>query len=246
MTVRIIDTETTGFDPATDEICEIASLDLKKINGQFCARNPLSTLVKISKPMPAQASAVHHIIDEDLHDAPGIDDALVPFAEHDDAELVFVAHNADFDRGFLKPYLRSQRWICTYKVALRVLPDLPSHSNQFLRYHFGIIDPLGVERKTIDPHRALSDCYVTAAVFARLMQLASFAQMLEWSEEPPLHSMLTFGKHKGLRYDDPGVPHSYLRWMIAQDDMSEGQKFSANYWLAKRGEAESKKLMGTA
>ncbi len=248
MTVRIIDTETSGFDPAADEICEIASLDLKKINGQFRATNLLSTLVRISKPMPAQASAVHHIVDADLSDAPGIDDALVPFAEHDGAELVLVAHNADFDRSFLKPWLRSQRWICTYKVALRLLPDLPSHSNQFLRYHFGIIDPLGIDRKSIDPHRALSDCFVTAAVFIQLMTLApSFAQMLAWSEEPPLKSRITFGtKHKGLRYDDPEVPTSYLRWIINESSLDEATKYSAGYWLAKRGEAESKKLMGTA
>lgn len=187
MTVRIIDCETTGTDPATDEICEVASIDLKKIDGRFRAVNPLETLVKISKPMPAQASAVHHIIDADLMGAPSIEDALVPFVEHDDAELVFVAHNADFERSFLKPWLRSQRWICTYKVALRVLPDLPSHSNQFLRYHFGIINPLGIERDAINPHRAISDCYVTGAVFAKLLTLATFPQCSHGATRPRLN-----------------------------------------------------------
>lgn len=245
MTVRIIDTETTGFDPATDEICEIASIDIKKVDGLFRAINPLETFCKISKPMPAQASAVHHIIDADLMGAPGIEEALVPFVEHDDAELVFVAHNADFDRGFLKPYLRSQRWICTYKVALRLFPDLPSHSNQFLRYHFGYVTPFGIER--VSPHRAISDCYVTGVVFLELMRHTTFQQMLAWSDEPPLKSRITFGtKHKGLRYDDPEVPTSYLRWIINESSLDEATKFSAQHWLDQRGQAESAKLMAGA
>ncbi|WP_045834482.1 exonuclease domain-containing protein [Hyphomicrobium sp. 99] len=245
MTVRIIDTETTGTDPSADEICEIASVDLKKVDGLFCVRNPLSTFAAISKPMPPEASAAHHIVDKDLIGAPPIDQALVPFTEHDDAELVFVAHNADFERAFLKPWLRSQRWICTYKVALRVLPDLPSHSNQFLRYYFGLVEPFGMARESIAPHRALSDCYVTAAVFVQLALLSpSYAQMFAWSDEPPLKSRITFGKkHKGLRYDDPAVPTSYLRWIINESDLDEPTKFSAQHWLDQRAEAENQKLM---
>lgn len=245
MTVRIIDTETTGFDPNVDEICEVASIDLKKVDGLFRAVNPLSTFCKISKPMPAQASAVHHIVDADLRGAPSLDDALVPFVEHDDAELVYVAHNADFDRSFLKPHIRAQRWICTYKVALRLLPDLPSHSNQFLRYHFGLIEPFGRARDTLDPHRALSDVYVTGAVFLQLWMLApSYAQMIAWSDEPPLKSRITFGtKHKGLRYDDPDVPTSYLRWIINESSLDEGTKFSAQHWLDQRAKAGNQELM---
>lgn len=247
MTVRVIDTETTGTDPATDEICEVASIDIKKVDGLFRAVNPLSTFAAISKPMPAEAAAVHHIIDADLRGAPKIDAALVPFVEHDDAELVFVAHNADFERAFLKPWMRSQRWICTYKVALRVLPDLPRHSNQFLRYHFGYITPFGMERDALPTHRALSDCYVTGAVFLKLMQLASFSQMVAWSDEPPLKSVITFGtKHKGLRYDNPDVPNSYLRWIVNESSLDEATKYSAGYWLAERGKAENEKLMAGA
>lgn len=247
MTVRVIDLETTGTDPASDEICEIASIDIRKIGGDLGAANPLSTLVAITKPMPAQASAVHHIIDRDLIGAPKIEDALIPFSEHSDAELVLVAHNADFERAFLRPYIREPKWICTYKVALRLLPDLPSHSNQFLRYHFGLIEPMGVGRATVEAHRALSDCYVTAAVFLQLMQMTKFQQMIAWSEEPPLKSRITFGtKHKGLRYDSPDVPVSYLRWIINESSLDDATKFSAGYWLEKRGAAENAKLMAGA
>jgi DNA polymerase III epsilon subunit-like protein len=49
MTVRVIDIETTGIDPATDAIIEIASVDLLK-DGAIA--NQRSTLVR-----PASASS---------------------------------------------------------------------------------------------------------------------------------------------------------------------------------------------
>ena len=61
-------------------------------------------------------------------------------------------------------------WICTYKCALRVWPDLVSHSNQALRYTLGLINPHGIDRKTLNPHRALSDVIVTSAIFERATQ----------------------------------------------------------------------------
>ena len=42
-----------------------------------------------------------------------------------------AAHNADFETKFFEPMLPV---ICTYKAALRVWPDAPSHSNGALRY----------------------------------------------------------------------------------------------------------------
>jgi DNA polymerase III epsilon subunit-like protein len=71
MTVRIIDIETTGTDPATDAIIEIASVDLLK-DGTIT--NQRSTLVRPPIPVPPESSAVHHLIDEDLAFAPQLDE----------------------------------------------------------------------------------------------------------------------------------------------------------------------------
>ena len=67
MVVRVIDIETTGMDPSKDAIIEIASIDL--VNGGGVA-NARSTNVAPGRPVPPLASAVHHITDEDLRDAP--------------------------------------------------------------------------------------------------------------------------------------------------------------------------------
>ena len=67
MTIRIVDIETTGTDPASDMIIEIASVDLL---GDGTIANQMSTLVRPGIPVPPESSAVHHLIDADLASAP--------------------------------------------------------------------------------------------------------------------------------------------------------------------------------
>ena len=226
MTVRVIDIETTGTDPATDAILEIASVDLLR-DGTIT--NQMSTLVRPSRPIPPESSAVHHLIDADFADAPPLEAVLDRFKGAD----AYVAHNADFERSFLQHLLGDALWACTYKCALRVWPDLLSHSNQALRYRLGFIDPFGIDRHTLNPHRALSDAIVTAAVFGEIIKHATWPDIVRWSSEPALLSVLRFGKHRGERFDT--VPIDYLRWIIeGHNELSLDVKSSARYWLEKR------------
>ncbi len=62
----VLDLETTGTDPATDRIVEIAAMRLEPDGRRLlrCRRlNP-------RRPIPAEATAVHGIRDEDVRDAP--------------------------------------------------------------------------------------------------------------------------------------------------------------------------------
>lgn len=111
--VRVIDTETTGVEPS-DQLVEIASVDWTEAG----LGHSLQTLVRPTVPIPATASAIHHIRDRDIVDAPAADEAVALFA----GAPVFAAHNARFDRMFL-PY--EGPWVCTYKVALSLFPDAP-------------------------------------------------------------------------------------------------------------------------
>ena len=84
MVVRVIDIETTGIDPASDAIIEIASVDLVRGGGVVNAR---STYVAPGRPIPAVASAVHHLTDEDVRNAPPLAEVLSMFVGAD----VYVA-----------------------------------------------------------------------------------------------------------------------------------------------------------
>jgi DNA polymerase III epsilon subunit-like protein len=101
MVVRVIDIETTGMDPATDAIIEIASVDLVKGGGITNAR---STYVAPGRPIPPLASAVHYITDEDLRDAPPLSDALTMFTGAD----IYVRTTVPSSRAF-SPGIRSGR-----------------------------------------------------------------------------------------------------------------------------------------
>ena len=223
MVVMVIDIETTGIDPATDAIIEIAPVDLVRGGGVTNAR---STYVAPGRRIPAITSAVHHLTDEAVHGAPPLSEVLPMFAGAD----VYVAHNCEFEQSFLTRHQAwpLTPWVCTYKCALRVWPDLVGHKNQELRYQLGLASPYGIPRDQISPHRAASDVVITAAILEELIKQARWSQLLQWSYEPPLHTRLHFGKHRGERYD--AVPVDYLAWIL-RSDLDSGVKHSAQYWL---------------
>jgi exodeoxyribonuclease X len=231
MTVRVIDIETTGTDAAVDEVIEIASVDVQA-NGTIA--NHLEALVCPPIPVPPEASAVHHLLYQDLTGKPPLKEVLPIFQGAD----AYVAHNAEFERTFLGKHLGDVPWVCTYKCALRVWPDFPSHSNQSLRYRLGLANPFGIDRHTLNPHRALSDAIVTAAVFVELTKRATWSDLVRWSAEPALHTRLPMGRHRGERFD--AVPEDYLRWIVeGRNELREEIKASAAYWLEKCASSES-------
>jgi len=232
MVLRIIDIETTGEDPAVDGIIEIASVDAVR-HGK--PTRPVQCLVNPGMAISPLASAVHHIVDADVRNALPIDKVISNFAGAD----VYVAHNRQFEQEFLSPHLGDVVWLCTYRCALRLWPNLPKHSLQALRYQLGYARPFDLTDAELAPHRALPDCYVTAAVLIALLNKAQedgvdFKTLLSWSAEPPLMAVFSSGMHRGERFD--AVDRSYLQWIIDKSNLDDGAKFSARYWLTPPAE----------
>jgi exodeoxyribonuclease X len=229
MTVRVIDIETTGTDPAKDAIVEMASVDVYKTPDGYGITSERETLVFPGMSIPAASSAVHHLVDDDVVMAKRIEEVVVDF----DTANAYIAHNCAFERSFLDRYFgEDQTWVCTMKCALRVWPEAPGHSNQVLRYWLGHVDPFGRHKDSLKTHRALSDAIVTAAIFTDLVARAPWKQLVEWTKEPALYSTLTFGKHKGMKYAD--APADYLDWLAYKSEMDADTKFSARHWLEQR------------
>lgn len=229
--LRCIDLETTGTDPKVHDIIEIASVDITKDG----FANPITQFVLLpsGKSIPPESSAVHHLIEEDITNGIALPDALNRFIGAD----WYLAHNAPFEQSFLPP---AWRFVCTYKAALRVWPDAPGHSLQTLRYWLKLIHPLGTMRTKIDPHRALSDVIVTAAVFHEMLKAgAKWGQLVQWSSEPPVHKWCRFGnKHRNKTFAEiASADPSYLTWIIDKSEMDDGIKHSARVALEHRGEA---------
>jgi DNA polymerase III subunit epsilon len=88
-----IDTETTGRDPASDRVVEVACVRWER--GSITLRK--SWLVNPGRPIPKEASDVHGILDEHVKDAPTFAE-IVPELLEALAGAIPLAYNAEFDR----------------------------------------------------------------------------------------------------------------------------------------------------
>lgn len=223
MLIRAVDLETTGLEPPpTDAACQIGWCDL--VDGVVGAM--AGTFIDPGRPIPPQASAVHHIIDADVAGAPAWREAVNDMLGGDQI-TAFAAHNSRFEDKHLTPeVVGSIPWLCTYRCALRVWPDAPDHKNQTLRYW---LNPEGLDRAIANvAHRAPEDAYVTAFIARELLKHQSLDMLLKWSSRPAVLLTVGFGKHAGMKWSD--VDTGYLRWITGQD-FDEDVLYTAKYWL---------------
>lgn len=211
---RVCDLETTGKDPANAEVVEVACCDVAEREGGLCVprSSAAHSLVRPAMKIPPSASAVHHVTDDDVADAPTWADAwhiLVDDGLRD--EMVFAAHVASFERNWLDPLIKA-RWICTWKCALRQWPGLESYSLQSLRYELR----LQVEWGRADPpHRALPDAYVCGLLLIELLRHQAVETLIAWSDEPPVFTTFDFGQFKGKPLTAAGT--GYLDWLANKE-----------------------------
>ena len=231
MLIRVIDFETTGLqeDKGGAAICEIGWRDVEATPPGAVVGGGQSFLVDPGRPIPAITRAVHHISDADVAGAVSPAEGLLRLQEGPPA--YFAAHNAKFEQAFFSD--SGAPWICTYKVALRLWPDAPSHTNQVLRYWLGL--ELPCEDAAMPPHRAGPDAYVTAHLLARMIaeDRASLDDMVRWTSGPPLLPRITFGKYRGAEWQD--VPRDYLEWIVNKSDLDSDTKANARHHLKNTG-----------
>lgn len=231
MLIRVIDLETCGFEPPKDGgsgVCEIGWYDLIGEGSSWRIGNGGSAMVHPGCAIPPETSAVHHIIDGDVAGSPTWD-VTTPIVFTDKVDA-FAAHNAKFERQWCTPAIAGDRpWICTHRVALRLWPEAPLHSNQGLRYWRR---PDGVDRTIAAlAHRAMPDAYITAHHLRDQLAAAPLADLIRWTDEPALLVRCSFGKHRGARWSE--VPTDYLRWCAGQG-MDENVAFTVRRELDRR------------
>jgi DNA polymerase-3 subunit epsilon len=165
VTFVVVDLETTGSNPAQDQITEIGAVKVRggQVLGEF------QTLVNTRVPIPAVISVLTGITDAMVAGAPPLRAALPAFLEFA-AGSVVVAHNARFDVGFLKAACASTgaTWPDPVVVdtvhlarALVTADESPNHRLSSLARVF---------RSRVTPdHRALHDAQATVEVLHGLI-----------------------------------------------------------------------------
>jgi DNA polymerase-3 subunit epsilon len=163
----VLDTETTGLDPlAGHRLIEIGCIELvnRIPSGQFFHRylNP-------ERDVPEEAIAVHGLSAEFLQDKPRfteVADELIAFI----GEAPLVAHNAQFDLGFLNAELERsarrplppERLIDTLMLARRRHPAGPNRLDDLCARY-------GIDNSRRAKHGALLDAEILSEVYLELI-----------------------------------------------------------------------------
>ena len=163
----VLDTETTGFEPAEgDRIVEIGGVEL--FNHVPTGRT-YHQYINPQRAMPAEAFAVHGLGDDFLRDKPVFRDIAQAFVDFiGDARLVI--HNASFDMKFLNaelgwlgfPAIPFDRAVDTLAIARRRFPGAPASLDALCRR-------FGVDNSAREKHGALLDSEILAEVYLELI-----------------------------------------------------------------------------
>ena len=163
----ILDTETTGLDPAGGHrIVEIGCVELLNCipTGRVWHHyfNP-------DRDMPQSAYEVHGLSLQFLSSKPRFGELADDFAEFIEGAML-VAHNAAFDFAFLnaefervqRPLLRWDRIVDTLALARRRHPGSPCSLDALCKRY-------GVDLSERGKHGALLDCRLLASVYVELV-----------------------------------------------------------------------------
>ncbi len=163
----IFDTETTGLSPDNgDRICEIGAIEMVEL---MPTGRTYHVLINPERDMPAEAEKVHGHSNADLADKPKFRDIAEDFLAFIGEDSKLVAHNANFDMGFVnaelvrigRPKLPEARVIDTLALARKKFPGakltLDALCNRF-----------GIDLARRVKHGALLDSELLADVYVEL------------------------------------------------------------------------------
>src|SRR5262245_61476805 len=95
----VVDTETTGLEPAKARIVEIGAVRIARRRRDGAP--PFRRLVRPGVPVPAAATRVHGIDDAALADAPPFAEVWPDFAQYI-GDALLIGHAVGFDLAVLK------------------------------------------------------------------------------------------------------------------------------------------------
>ncbi|MDT8717779.1 DNA polymerase III subunit alpha [Clostridium sp. 19966] len=203
-TYCVLDLETTGFSAVTEKITEIGAMKVKdgKVIEEFsCFVNP-------EKPIPLRVVEVTNITDDMVKDAETIDQVFPKLLEFI-KDSVLVAHNAEFDVGFLKHnakvlgYDFDFTYVDTLSLAKEVFPDYKTYKLGRIAKNLGI--------KVEVAHRALDDVDTTVKVFNVMLQ------MLKDRGAETLEEIDTYGSDEEAKKEEYKKLKTYHAIILAKD-----------------------------
>ena len=244
-TYCVLDLETTGLSFRTEKITEVGIMKIK--NGEVL--DEFSCFVNPEKPIPQRVVEVTNITDDMVKDAETIDKVFPKILEFV-GDSVLVAHNADFDIGFLKynakqlGYSLENTYIDTLRLSKDLFPD-------FKKYKLGIIaENLGI--KVDVAHRALDDVDTTVKVFNVMINMLKEkgakkiedidlleAGKADYKKLPTYHAIILAKDYVGLKNLYKLISYSHLDYFYKKPRILKSlyKKYSEGLILGSACEA---------
>ncbi|MBE0584759.1 MAG: 3'-5' exonuclease, partial [Desulfofustis sp.] len=166
LTFSVIDTETTGLDPGSDEIVAIGAVRIVK--NRIVYQDRFEQLVNPGRDIPFESYKIHGIDQSMVADQPTVDTVLPAFHRYL-ADTVLIGHDVGFDLKILK---RAEQHcgVSVNNLALDTLllsaalhPIHKQHDLQSLAKRYGVT--------IVGRHTALGDALATAEIFLRLIPI---------------------------------------------------------------------------
>ena len=156
------DLETTGLDAKSDAIIEIGAVRMR--DGEKVER--FSSFAWPGHPLSPKTVSLTSITDEMLRGAPRPEQAVEAFLDWA-GDTPLVAHNAEFDTGFVRAYCRRSgrkfdpMYIDTMLLAQYLCPQLHNHKLDTVANH--------LELPPFHHHRACDDAQVCGDILYKLL-----------------------------------------------------------------------------
>ena len=155
------DIETTGLNPAENEIIEIGALKVRE--GKVAER--FMELVRPLSPVSPSITALTGITNQMVSSARSRHDVISDFLDFCEEDIL-IGHNVSFDYSFIKTNAAAEGFpfeksgIDTLKIAQKVHKDLESRSLEYLCHYYHI--------ENRSAHRAYHDALATAKLYQTL------------------------------------------------------------------------------
>lgn len=183
-----LDLETSGLEAARDQILSVGMVPIR--GGAIHWGDHFYSLVRPAEwqKLDGEAIRVHHILPEELTDAPPLPAIVLEIEARLAGGAAIVLHHASFDLSFLRRAFskHGRSWPSPSVVDTRVLSEKYDERQQRLHpYRLPSMKSLAelvqlFELPTFAAHHALSDALATAQLFLALrsrLGLRSFRQV---------------------------------------------------------------------
>ena len=221
----VFDIETTGLSVQNCRMTEIGAVKIK--DGQVL--DTFNTFVNPEQPIPEEIVKLTGITDGMVKDAPSEAEALKAFFDFvgkradTGGEMLLIAHNADFDTGFIRAasvrcgYEFKNPYLDTLALARFLLPDLKNHKLDTVATHYDLGD--------FNHHRACDDAAMLAAIYFCMLRdldeqdvrtydklVSEMAEKTDPLKLRPYHQVILVKNPTGLKNLYKLVSYSYLKY----------------------------------